>query len=126
MSRMFKKKKTISVHTKNLLLCGVLLCVCVMTLDWAYTGFKRHARADDMHLKVQGELLRTQERLEDLDSQNQLLELGTGQEDVLLERFALKKPGERVLILVEDKRVEDILPEEDSRGWWEKFIGWFD
>jgi|GEM_PF-6670250 len=98
-----------------------LFFVLLMTLlvaRWSWSNYQTYKQAQDMLSTVELRQANTQERLEKVEARNELLETETGVQDFLVEKYAIKREGERVLVLVRDEDEVVVEQEDTEDSFW--------
>ncbi|HEX9830372.1 MAG TPA: septum formation initiator family protein [Thermodesulfobacteriota bacterium] len=91
----------------------LILVVLVIIIGQGAWGVYKKERESEMNLEdVRGELERTREREEELSQQIEYLHTDKGIEGEIREKFSVVKPGEEVVIIIEDRKAES---ETDSK-----------
>jgi len=115
---MARRKETLSFKEGALI---VLLALVLLWLLWLLWGIvQKEERARHAAMEAQAELAGLMERKEILTENIAELNTPRGEEATLREAHGVARPGEEVIIVVEDEReVGPPLP------WWRKVFGWF-
>ena len=111
-------KKTQSIKTILMLCCAVGLCFIVGR--WAWSNYQSSKQAQALLEEMQRRENATKERLTQVQARNELLETETGVQDFLIEKYAVKREGERVLVLVRDENERIIEKEEKEETFWQR------
>lgn len=120
-----RKSTTRSVLIKSYVILAITVLVFAVFSKWSVGQYQTSKRAQDLYDQAAGKQEKASTRLGQIETRNQLLETHTGKEDVLVDRFAVKRPGERVLILVEEDASPVIIEQEKEPTTWERFKAWF-
>ena len=126
---MVKKKK---LSFKNILFSKILLYFLIILLIFIITPLFRQV---NQRIRFRNELNRTKQQVFELEQQNQEFsqEIQEMQTDFFKEkqarlRFGLQKPGERVIIVVQNDNLESVKQDLKNKYFTKKFFNfksWF-
>ncbi len=102
---------------RQYLFLGVVVFVTFVVTRWAWGNYLSHKQAQAMLHELELRKANIETRLEKVQARNELLETDTGVQDFLIEKYAIKREGERVLVLVRDEDEEIVINEEEKTFW---------
>jgi cell division protein FtsB len=126
--REFQERKRIRKIMSSRITLGVLCIVLGVLLFSVGRIYLRSAQAKKISEQVVRELEELDARKAKLEAQVQYLKTDIGREDELREKFNVKRPGERVLVIVDEEReVEPEIIHEQGvfLELWQSFKGLF-
>lgn len=101
----------------------VMVFIILVLIRWIYNLYGAYTLSADRHESARAQYQASVARKEYLEERNRLLHTTTGQRDFLVERQAMISEGERVLVLVEDNRLnmddEDAEEVQEKTPWWQ-------
>jgi len=103
-----------------------VFCLIIITLFSARAVWKVYTKEQESAANVvraEGQLKRLKDRQELLESEIERLKTSEGQEEEIRSKYNVSRPGEQLLIIVNDD-TPTTTPEK-SESWWDKFIGIF-
>jgi cell division protein FtsB len=101
----------------------IALCIVIALLGREVWGiYMKEQRARESLLRAQTQYDSLQERSEFLESELALLNNDAGVESKLRERYGIAKPGEKVIMLIDEEGTTT--PPEPDSGWWKKLWSW--
>ncbi len=113
-----KKKQRVLVKKIGIV---VLLVLLVILIRGVWGGQSALKDAKERQSEQASEFAHLDERIAGLESQ--ITHLGTkeGKQDELIETFPIKRPGEEVVILIENKEggAGFIEKKEEKKSWWQ-------
>lgn len=114
-----RRRKQRKTNWRGILSIVVLVLVLIIISRWVYHTRETFVQGRAVLEQEQLKLERLQERLVQVQTRNEYLETDTGSRDFLVERRGLIAEGERVLILVEDKKRASVVETVESEAsWW--------
>ncbi len=118
-----ERQKRRRVLSSNITI-GVLCIVIAITAKetWDLYAKERHARELLENARVRQESLGEREVF--LKSELANLNDEEGVEGELRERFGIAKPGEKVIMLIDEEATTTF--EEPDKGWWARLWSWFE
>jgi cell division protein FtsB len=117
--REFQEKKR---FRKILYSKGTVLGLCILILFFGHATwnvYKKQAESAANALQAQNALQKLEERQKVLDAELKKLNSEEGIEEEIRSKFGVSKPGEQILIIIEDKKATTSA-EEMQQTWWEK------
>ncbi len=110
------------VLSSNITIIVLLVVIGVFSKEvWDIYTKERHARESLNHAAARYADL--SERKDFLDAEITMLEDEEGVEWKLRERFGIAKPGERVIVLVDEEATTTV--QEHTESFWDTVWGWF-
>ena len=97
-----------------------VICIGLIIVRWAYSNYQSSKQAQGMLDQVERREHAIETRLEQAQARNELLETDTGVQDFLIEKYAVKRTGERVLVLVKDENERVVESEKEEVGLWKR------
>lgn len=115
-----KRRRVLSSNITIGVLCIVIAIAAKET--WDLYAKERHARELLENARVRQESLGEREAF----LKSELANLGDeeGVEGELRERFGIAKPGEKVIVLIDEEATTTF--EEPKKGWWARLWSWFE
>jgi len=120
----FRTKKKIRKRLYSRGVFILLIVVTVLLLKGTWGAWDKQAESKENLKKVEGSLLEARAREEKLGTSIEGLQTPQGLEKEIRGRFSVAKPGEEVILIVEENASEDE-GTLANRPWWKKVKDWF-
>jgi cell division protein FtsB len=121
----FQEKRRLKrfLYSRITLIC--LLIIIFFLLIKVWDVYKKQALTRDYLAKTAASLESLQAREKMLSSEIERLNTEEGTEEEIREKYGLVKPGEEVIVVVDEDGMDSnsILPKEIS--FWQKLVNWF-
>jgi cell division protein FtsB len=99
----------------------ILLLLLIFVINSVFNIYEKYKKSREGADLARSELENLKERQATLENKINSLKQESGIEAEIRDKFAVAKPGEKVIVLVEDKNnVQDTTIKEKS--WWQKFL----
>lgn len=118
-----ERQKRRRLLSSNLLIFGLCILVVIVAKEtWDLYTKEQHARELLENAEARQESLGEREAF--LTSELSSLNDAEGVEGELRERFGIAKPGEKVIMLIDEEATTTF--EEPDKGWWARLWSWFE
>ncbi len=101
-----------------------LLILTALLLQGVFGAWKKHQASKKNLEVVEKNLTEARMREKELDTQIEVLNTQEGIESEIRERFSVTRPGEEIVLIIDDLNNESIEPDKDE-SFWRKIKGWF-
>lgn len=122
--REFQERRRIKklLHSRYAILALAVVCLLVAHALWG--AYQKYEKSREIALRMSADLAALQAREDSLTQSISALDTPEGREREIRSRFGVIKPGESMVVLVDDASgSREALPAE--RGWWSRFLGIF-
>ncbi|MBX4198610.1 septum formation initiator family protein [Candidatus Parcubacteria bacterium] len=122
--REFQEKKRFKriLYSKGTIFVLVIAIVFFSRATWGV--YKKEQESAANALQAENSLKRLEDRQKVLNDELTKLQTEEGVEEEIRSKYGVSKPGERVLIIVDDQKATTSL-EVPKKGLWQKFKGLF-
>ncbi len=120
----FRSKQKIRKRLYSRATFFVLLLVTVLLLKGVWGAWDKHRESKQNLKNVEQELVQARNRELELTTRIEKLETQEGMEKEIRERFSVTKPGEEIVLIVEEDTSSGAYKAEDL-PWWKKVGRWF-
>jgi len=121
----FQEKRKVKRILYSKVTLVILAIVIVVLVNSVWGVYKKRALSKENLEKTQAslEILQAREKL--LSAEIERLKSATGVEEEIREKFGLVKPGEEVIIIVDNDSQVSTSTSTRNRSFWQKMIEWF-
>jgi cell division protein FtsB len=123
--REFQERRRMRRFLHSRYAIAVLLVLCALLARGVWSVYQKYERSKELAQRTQGELAELEARQKTLSQLNASLETEQGKEREIRDRFGVVKPGERMVVVVDDATRTDDGQSDGAGGWWQRFLGWF-
>lgn len=102
-----------------------LLILVIFMAKQVYDIYKKQGISKDSLASVADENNELKNREKMLTSEIERLKTKDGIEEEIRNKFNVAKPGEHLVVIVDDASTSKSGTANESAGWWQNFLGWF-
>lgn len=122
----FQEKRKIRTFAYSKVVVFILLIIIIYLFNAVWNVYCKQDLAKENLAKTEATFKELKEREEMLTERIASLRTDIGVEEEIRDKYGLVKPGEEVIIVVDNSTSSDITSEEDDRpGFWQKILNWF-
>ncbi len=119
-----QKRKIRKVFYSRFMLVALLVLVMFMAKQ-VYDIYKKQGLSREGLTSVLNENTELQNREKMLSSEIDRLKTKDGIEEEIRNKFNVVKPGEHLVVIVNDASTSKNETSKQDTGWWVNFLGWF-
>jgi cell division protein FtsB len=122
--REFQERRRMKKLLHSRYAIAVLAIISVLLAHAVYGVYGKYEKSKEIASRMQADLTSLEVREKSLTASMNALDTEEGKEREIRDRFGAVKPGEKMIVLVDDQAADkSVTPVQKS--WWEKFIGIF-
>ncbi len=123
--REFQERRRIKrfLHSRYAII--VLVVVCLLVARGVWSAYGKYEKSKEIADRARADLASLQTRQDSLSGEIDALATPEGKEREIRDRFGVVKPGEKMVVLVDDASATDQTAAASQSGWWERFMSFF-
>ena len=123
--REYQERRRIKKLLHSRYAIAALAVVCLLVAHAVWGVYQKYEKSKEIADRMRADAAGLQARADSLNQSITDLNTPEGKEKEIRDRFGVVKPGEQMVVFVDNTATNTGKPVPESRGWWARFIGLF-
>ncbi|MDE1874831.1 MAG: hypothetical protein KGI79_00535 [Patescibacteria group bacterium] len=123
--REFQERRRMKKFLHSRYAIAVLAVVCLLLLHSLWGVYQKYQKSETLVDRTRDDLATLQSRVDSVNQSIEELSTPEGRDTALRDQFGVVKPGERMVVLVNDAPTGTPSAEATDTSWWGRFLGFF-